>query len=106
MTLALAGNALLCVSTGLILACIVAYSFTTRGGWRDSEVGRHLMAFMASEGSILVLGVVRLITESLGWPDPDWFRGLRVLVFVTLPVVIAWRLRIILKAARGELRGP
>lgn len=102
----LAGNLLLVVTALLNTACVVAYGWTTHGGWRDSEVGRHLMAFMVSEATILDLGVVRLCTGLLGLPDPAWFQLLRLAVFVTLPFVMGWRLRIILRAWRGVLQQP
>jgi hypothetical protein len=100
------GNVLLFITAALCSACALTYGWTTWGGWRDSEVGRHLMSFMISEAAILDLGVVRVAADAAGWPDPSWFRALRVVVFVSLPIVAAWRLSIILRARNGKLTGP
>lgn len=97
------GSALLALTAAINTACVVAYGWTTRGGWRDSEMGRHLMCFMCSEAAILDLSVVRMVAGGAGWPDPVWFRVLRLVVFVTLPVVMGWRLAIIVRAYRGLL---
>jgi hypothetical protein len=57
-----------------------------RLGFRHTELGRHLMAFMAAYAFVGVLGVLRFVTEdSLGWQIA------RVIGFVALVVVTWWR---------------
>lgn len=99
----LVGGGLLVVTTLLALACPVAYQVTTRGTWRRSDVGRHLMAFMASMAAVLALSSVRFVLVTVaGRDDPAWFVWIRLIVFVSVPIVLAGRLSIILDARRSD----
>jgi hypothetical protein len=91
------GDVLILITAGLGVACVVAYQVTTDGAWRLSEVGRHLMAFMGSLAAALSLSVLKaVVVDVLGHDDPVWFQVIRVLVFCTVPVVLAQRLHIII----------
>jgi hypothetical protein len=90
------------LSTALIVMCVVAYQRTTRGAWRDSEEGRHLMAFMAAISLVLVTSLLRLVAVG-GPPGPDralWSAVVRDVVYAPIPAVFAWRLSIIIRAGR------
>ena len=92
------GDGLLTLAAVLGAACVAAYQATTRGAWRTTETGRHLMAFMLSEAVVLGLGAVAIAVAHLGGTTPEWFLTLRVAVFTSVPLVFVWRLRLILAA--------
>lgn len=88
--LRVAGNVALCASALFATSCVVVYA---RVPWRRTRMGKHLMAKMAVIAAILDLGVLRLIVG-----DPPWFLLLRTAVFLLLPFVLAWRLRLLWQA--------
>lgn len=95
------GDGLIFISTGLIVACVIAYAWTTGDDWRGTNTGRHLMWFMTSLASVLVVWSIRLVAvDILGHVDPRWFYDIRLAVFATVPIVFAWRLAIIINVAR------
>lgn len=99
----LLGNIMLIGSALLAIACVVAFWRGTQGDWRHSSLGRHLMAFMATHALILGLGLTRIIlVDVLGMSDPWVFQWIRLAAFCLLPVVIAWRLVIIIKASHSR----
>ncbi len=92
------GNFMVVLTALLSIACVVAYQFTTGGAWKTTETGRHLMAFMCSEAAVMTLALLRQILVSIGITDPSWFYLLRLVVFLSIPFVFAWRLRLIILA--------
>lgn len=91
-----AGDVLLAASFVLAVACVVSYAIKTGGAWRASEIGRHLMAFMAAMAAVLTMSFLRIvIVDVLGHEDLPAFRMIRIIVFVGIPVVLGWRLKII-----------
>ena len=100
------GNVLLIISMALAVACVVAYHIKTRGAWNASEVGRHLMVFMFSMAAVLIVSVIRVIIVSgFDSDEPSWFFDVRILIFASIPAVLAWRLYIILTADRDKEYG-
>lgn len=96
----LIGDGLIVLCATLAACCVVAYQVTTGGQWKTSEYGRHLMAFTASVAGVLSLGAVRIIAvDVFEAVDPAWFQWLRLVVFATLPAVLAWRLWLIVAAS-------
>jgi hypothetical protein len=96
--LVLLGTAELFASAALGLASVVVYHWRTRGEWRHNPVGVHVMWFMIALEATLLPSVARVIIgASL---DTLWFAWLRVIVFAGVPVVMAWRLAIIIRATR------
>lgn len=95
---------LLIVATALLAAaCVAAYQWVSRSAWLDSDTGRHLMSFMASITVVSGLSATRaVVVDVLHQPDPAWFRGARLVAFVSVPAVLAWRLALILSARRPE----
>lgn len=83
-------------AAGLIGTASVAVHARVR--WWASEMGRHLMAYMTVIAAVLDLGAIRFITGGDTW----WFALLRTAVFAAVPVVLAQRLRLQLKAQRTE----
>lgn len=74
------------------------YETRTRGAWRQTELGRHLMWFVLAPTSVLLLALVRAI----GGADLDtlWFVILRLVVFTSVPLVYLQRILIFLKVQR------
>lgn len=91
----LIGSVLLTVA-GLIGTANVIVHFRVR--WFASQMGRHLMAYMAVVALVLDLGIVRFAIgdDSLG------FQLLRLAVFAGVPAVMAQRLWLQIKAQRSE----
>ncbi len=88
------GTFLVYFSTFEALLFIVLYH--RLAAWWKSEAGRHVMSFMAIIAAVLVLSSLRaLLGASL---DTPWFQWLRVAVFVGVPVVIGWRIRLLIRA--------
>lgn len=87
------GNGLVVVSAVLAALIIVVYHVTAR--WWESEAGRHIMAFTAAVAAVLGLASVRIVAGA--GLDTAWFVVLRVAVFASVPVVLAWRFGIVLR---------
>ncbi len=84
------GNVLLMLTAALAGAIVLVYA-TTR--WWETAAGRNVMAFMACVAAVTGLHVLRL-----------WYVGglvflwLRVAVFALVPLVLAWRLWMLIRA--------
>ncbi len=69
--------------------------------WRRTTTGRHLMAYMAVVALVLILAMIRAI-----FGDTAWFALLRLGVFVIgVPFILAWRVRLQLRARREDRAG-
>lgn len=90
MSVALAGNVLLIASALFATTSVILH---LRVPWWRSDMGRHLMAYMAVIAATVDLGVLRML---LGDSHP--FRIVRLVVFALVPVVLAWRAWLQLKA--------
>jgi hypothetical protein len=86
-----AGNVLLVLTAIPAVLSVLAYS---RVPWWRTEIGRHLMAYMAIVALLTLLGVVRIVF------GPPWFDTLRTALFALFPVVTWWRLTLIVKEQR------
>jgi peptidoglycan/LPS O-acetylase OafA/YrhL len=105
MTAVQVGDLEVFVAAVLALLCVVAYQLATGGGWRDSGDGWHVMSFMAALAAALALAGARLIAvDVFHVPDPPWFFNVRIVVFLAVPGVLAWRLVMILIAWREKRR--
>jgi hypothetical protein len=65
---------------------VVVYHWTTRGDWRRTPVGRHLMAFTANLGALFVLIVVARL-----WPDYPLRPQITLVFFAAVVAQLAWR---------------
>lgn len=91
------GSVLLIVTALLALACVVSQALLAR--WWTTPAGRHVFAFQAVLAAVLTLWALRV------WlPDNDLVRALRSIAFVGVPVVLAWRLAIIIRTWRAQRR--
>jgi hypothetical protein len=99
------GSILAVVTTLMSLEWNIAYHRQTKGAWRRSGMGRHMMAFAAALSAVFLLASARFITvDVLGHTDPGWFQWLRLVVFTSIPIVIGWR-RVLLARAQGSQEG-
>lgn len=96
-SLYLIGSALVVVSALLAVACVAAQALLAR--WWETPGGRHVMAFQGVLAVCLSLWALRLAI-----PDGDWFQGARLVAFAGVPVVLGWRLLIILRTWWGKHR--
>jgi hypothetical protein len=99
------GNVLLLLSALLATGFVVLYLFVAR--WWASEAGRHLMAFNTVIAVVLWLSVIRVFVP--GSANVAWFAWLRTGVFAFVPVVLGWRLWMLVRVQvldrRYERRG-
>jgi hypothetical protein len=89
----LIGNGLLVCAA---LVCTASVVMHARVPWWRSEMGRHLMAYMGVMAATLDLGVIKVV-----FGDTWWFSLLRLLVFCGVPIVMAQRLWLQVKAQRA-----
>lgn len=83
-------------STAVCWAFVVAYQLLTRGGWRRSSLGVHLMAIAFVDATIFTM-----LTAAHLWPWlalQPWFRWTYVVVVAGIAGVTAWRLVILWRA--------
>ena len=90
------------VSLVLILFAVVPALLSTylvaRTPWRETAVGRHLMAYSSVIALVLVVSLVRRL-----FPDPPLaLEVTRLATFALVPVVIWWRCLLQIKAMRDE----
>jgi hypothetical protein len=96
------GDALLGILFLQTVEWMVAYHRLTKGKWRESALGRHLMQFTGAFALVLFVIVLRLILRdvfSIG--DFEGFRIFRTAVFIVIPIVFL-RHRIMLNKAQKE----
>ena len=91
------GTVLVLVSAVLAVACVAAQMLLAR--WWQTSAGRHVFAFQAVLAACLSLWAVRLVV-----PDGEWFVVLRLIAFSGVPIVLAWRLAIILRTWQAKHR--
>ncbi|WP_344897562.1 putative phage holin [Nonomuraea antimicrobica] len=92
-----AGSVLIAVSAVLAVAVVVLHHLVA--DWHKTESGRHVFAFEAALAASLTLWAIRLAV-----PTWDWVLIARLIAFATLPVVLAWRIRIIVLIRRRSRR--
>jgi len=68
--------------------------------WWRSEMGRHLLYYMAVMALVLDLGVIRIV-----FGDSWWFALLRLITFIGVPAVMTQRLWLQIKAQRASRSG-
>jgi hypothetical protein len=92
-TLVVVGSAEIVISSVVAVASPICYHVWTRGAWRYSRLGIHLMAYMSVIALTLVISDIRLFGGNR--IDVPWFAVLRVIAFVLVPFVLTWRFWII-----------
>lgn len=92
-----AGTVLIVVSAVLALAVVAAHQLLAR--WQATPAGRHAFTFEAVLALSLTLWAVRLVV-----PEGDWFLLARLVAFALVPVILAWRLAIIVQTWRLHRR--
>jgi hypothetical protein len=65
---------------------VAAYWVTTRGDWRRTPGGRHVMQFTANLGVLFTL-----IVSARFWPDYPGRSVVTLVAFAALVVQIGWR---------------
>lgn len=91
------GSVLIAISAVLAVAAVVLHQLLA--DWRKTEAGRHAFTFEVALALSLTLWVLRLAV-----PAGDWFLLVRLAAFALVPVVLAWRIRIIVQIWRSNRR--
>jgi hypothetical protein len=92
MTVQSVGNILFILAAIPAVLSVVVFA---RVPWWRSGTGRHLMSYMAVVAAVMLLGCVRL---AIG--RNEFFEALRTAVFAGVPVVMWWRLVLLVKEQR------
>lgn len=79
---------------------VAAYHFGTRGHWRDTETGVHMMTFSAACAAIMLYVTLRL----LGFVPTVLQPFGSAVIYVTVASLFAWRLRVFLRVQRRDRR--
>lgn len=80
------------------LAFVGMYARMTRGGWRASTMGRHVMVFMIVITIVSSLAVASIFFGT-AWPYRDLIRGL---AWSAVAACIWWRVLLLRRAQRGH----
>lgn len=92
------GSVEIVVAALLANACVLAYHLLA--DWRRERLGPHLMAFMVAIAMVLDLSAV----GQFAFRGSLWFAVLRLVTFTAIPIVIGWRLAIIIRTQTGVRR--
>lgn len=98
--LVLIGSVLILLTAGVATGFAISYHFVTGGDWWHNEGGRHIMALDVAIGMVCLLWSVGVIFRLTGYDLPVWFDWARVVVFATVPAVLLWRWRLMLRLHR------
>lgn len=89
--------ALVLILSAVVPAILSAY-LVMRTPWRETAMGRHLMAYSSVIALVLVVSLVRRM-----FPDPPFaLEVIRLATFALVPVVIWWRCLLQIKAMHDE----
>ncbi len=88
-TLRTIGTVEIVIAMALAWVVVLVHHFLAK--WWTTPEGRHVFTFELVLAVVLGLWGLRLII-----PEGDWFLFLRVVAFALLPVVLVWRLRILI----------
>jgi hypothetical protein len=80
------------------IAFVVVYAFVP---WWVHGSGRNVMALMASLSLFTGLAVVRIF-----FGDTSWFLWLRLMVLCTIPIILGWRLWMLIRVQYLRARSP
>ncbi|HET9866435.1 MAG TPA: hypothetical protein VFQ06_04015 [Nitrospira sp.] len=86
------------VGFALSLVFVLLYAF--RSNWRETAIGRNVMAFMAALmillGMLLAGRIKNAVWDNGGMPAWAW-----VIAFGAFDLIIAWRVALLVKAQKG-----
>lgn len=98
----LLGNVLMLVSAAILIPCPPLYWWWSRGDWRQTEGGRHLMAFMSGLAIVMCFAVTNFVSLYIlhKGPLPLWVRPV---TWGIVAFIAGWRLRLLyVSRYRGE----
>lgn len=90
-----AGNFLLGFAAVALIAAPFVYHWRTRGWWRDTTTGWHIMAFMGVLSEVTCFAVANLFFDLPSWVRP--------FVWASIGVVAWWRLILVGTAERPSI---
>lgn len=81
------------VALSAAIGCIFMVTYQVKARWWRSHDGIHVFSFMGVMTAVLVLATLRRCLD-----EPAWYPVVSLIAFAGVPVVLLWRLRILLKA--------
>lgn len=97
--LRIVGNVLLHWAAAVAVLSVVLHA---RVPWWRSEMGRHLMIYMAAMAIVLTLSCIRVDISGDTW----WFALLRLATFTAVPIAMTQRAWLQIKAQRARGDDP
>lgn len=73
------------------LVFVISYAWVTRGGWKDSTMGRHVMTFMAAILIVCTLAVIGVVWGT-DWPNRNI---IRTAAWALIGACIWWRVALL-----------
>ncbi len=87
------GTALMFIAAAALITFPPLYHFRTRGRWRRSPMGVHLMSFMGALGMVMVFAIANVVAG----PLPEWVRPF---VWLSIAAVSWWRIGVLIYETR------
>jgi hypothetical protein len=84
------------------LVFVIAYAWSTRGRWRTTIMGKHIMIFMVVILTVTSLAVMSIIFGTV-WPHRDL---IRTLAWGSIATVIWWRVLLLFRAQSAAIPEP
>ena len=95
------GNVLMLYAAAVLISSPVLYHWWSRGDWRLTTSGRHVMAFMAGLALVMCFAVASLVMRATDHGDLP--RMVRPIVWVIVSFIASWRLWLLWRSRyRGE----
>lgn len=84
------------------LVFVVAYAWSTRGRWRATIMGKHIMIFMVVILTVTTLAVLSIFFGT-AWPHRDL---IRTVAWGAVATVIWWRVVLLFRAQHAAIAPP
>ena len=95
------GNVLMLYAAVVLISSPVLYAWWSRGDWRLTPYGRHVMAFMGGLALVMCFAVASLVMHTTRHGDLPG--TVRPIVWVIVSFIASWRLWLLWRSRyRGE----
>lgn len=89
------------VGLSAAIGCVFMITYQIKARWWRSHDGIHVFSFMGVITAVLVLATLRRCLD-----EPAWYGVASMIAFAGVPVVLLWRLHILLKAQSKRKMRP
>jgi hypothetical protein len=78
----------------------ISVAVHARTRWRETQVGRHLMAYMLGLALTFTALTIGVVAE---YELPLWLEHVRAVLYLSAPIVVTWRLVLQIQARHHPL---